>query len=46
MHGHSNIGITLDIYSHVLPDMQSEAVDALAAIFNKKDDNEDEDKDE
>src|SRR5205823_13145237 len=27
--GHSNIGITLDTYSHVLPDMQEEA--ALAA---------------
>jgi integrase len=36
--GHSNIGMTLDIYSHVLPDMQSEAVNALATIFNKKDD--------
>ena len=27
--GHSNIGITLDTYSHVLPDMQEDAVDAL-----------------
>ena len=27
--GHSNIGITLDTYSHVLPDMQEDAVSAL-----------------
>src|SRR5205823_1920834 len=26
--GHSNIGITLDTYSHVLPDMQEEAARA------------------
>jgi integrase len=28
MLGHSSISITLDIYSHVLPDMQEKAVDA------------------
>nr|WP_096231208.1 tyrosine-type recombinase/integrase [Thermoanaerobacterium sp. RBIITD] len=27
--GHANIGITLDIYSHVLPDMQEEATKKL-----------------
>ncbi len=34
--GHSNIGTTLDIYSHVLPDMQDEAVNALNIIFSKE----------
>jgi integrase len=29
MLGHSTISMTLDIYSHVLPDMQRDAVDAL-----------------
>ncbi|MHC1761451.1 MAG: tyrosine-type recombinase/integrase [Negativicutes bacterium] len=27
--GHSNIGITLDIYSHTLPSMRSEAADSI-----------------
>ena len=27
--GHGNVGITLDIYSHVTPDMQQDAVDKL-----------------
>ncbi len=31
--GHASIGITLDIYSHVLPSMQSEAADAIDRIF-------------
>jgi len=31
--GHCNIGMTLDIYSHVLPDMQDKAIDALNQIF-------------
>lgn len=30
--GHSNIGITLDTYSHVLPNMQREAAEALDAL--------------
>ena len=30
--GHANIGITLDTYSHVLPNMQREAADALDAL--------------
>lgn len=34
--GHSNIGMTLDVYSHVLPDMQDEAVEALNTIFYSK----------
>jgi integrase len=29
MLGHANIAITLDTYSHVLPDMQESAVRAL-----------------
>lgn len=33
MLGHSAISITLDTYSHVLPDMQREAVDALQRIL-------------
>lgn len=33
--GHSNVKITLDTYSHVLPNLQSEAVDKISkAIFN------------
>lgn len=31
--GHSQIGITLDTYSHVLPNMQKEAVEKLNAVF-------------
>jgi integrase len=31
--GHSSISITLDTYSHVLPNMQSEAVRAMEDIF-------------
>jgi integrase len=38
--GHSKIGITLDLYSHVLPNMQADAVavvdDALRAALNKR----------
>jgi len=30
--GHANIGVTLDTYSHVLPNMQREAADALDAL--------------
>jgi integrase len=33
MLGHSSISITLDTYSHVLPNMQSEAVRAMEDIF-------------
>jgi integrase len=33
MLGHSNIKITLDVYSHVLPNMQTQAVDAMHRLF-------------
>lgn len=33
--GHSKINVTLDIYSHVLPDMQRQASDEIAAILEK-----------
>ena len=32
--GHANIGITLDIYSHVLPTMQAEAARAIDEVFS------------
>ncbi|MBK5503256.1 integrase [Bacillus sp. TH12] len=31
--GHSNIKITLDIYSHVLPTMQEDAVNKIEEIL-------------
>ncbi|MGH7576705.1 MAG: tyrosine-type recombinase/integrase, partial [Longimicrobiales bacterium] len=31
--GHASVRITLDIYSHVLPDMQDTAVEAMEAMF-------------
>jgi hypothetical protein len=31
--GHSTVGITLDTYSHVLPDMQEEATAKLEAAL-------------
>ena len=38
--GHSKVGITLDLYSHVLPNMQAEAAavvdEALQAALNKR----------
>jgi len=38
--GHSSVGITLDLYSHVLPGMQAEAVSkvdaALQAAVDRK----------
>jgi integrase len=41
--GHSSVGITLDLYSHVLPGMQAEAVAkvdaALQAALNKRETN-------
>ena len=33
--GHSNIAITLDIYSHVVPAMQSDVVDRIKMICNE-----------
>ena len=32
--GHSKIGITLNLYSHVIPDMQDELADAVADVLN------------
>ena len=32
--GHANISVTLDIYSHVLPDMQEEAAAAMDDVFS------------
>ena len=32
--GHANIGITLDIYSHVLPNLQQNAVEQLSEIID------------
>jgi integrase len=34
MLGHSRINTTLDFYSHVLPNMQKEAVDLLGAMLS------------
>jgi len=33
--GHSSIQVTMDIYSSVLPGMQRESVDRLAAMMSK-----------
>jgi integrase len=33
--GHANIAITLDIYSHVLPDMQTEAAERIDGVLKK-----------
>jgi integrase len=34
MLGHANISVTLDTYSHVLPDMQEEAAAAMDDVFS------------
>jgi integrase len=34
--GHSSISITLDIYSHVLPNLQNEAVKAMDSFFEEE----------
>ena len=34
--GHSTVMITLDTYSHLLPDMQDTAVKALDGLFREK----------
>ena len=36
MLGHASVAITLDIYSHVSPDMQRQAVSALDALFARQ----------
>lgn len=33
--GHASIGITLDLYSHVLPDMQEDAADAIERALQR-----------
>jgi integrase len=33
--GHSQIALTLDTYSHVLPSMQEQALDRLGALLTK-----------
>jgi integrase len=33
--GHASIGITLDVYSHVMPTMSQVAADALEEVFGK-----------
>jgi len=37
--GHSNVSITLEIYSHVLPDLQRLAADAMNDVLDPADDN-------
>jgi integrase len=32
--GHSDVSMTLNIYAHVLPDMQQGAADRLAAVLH------------
>jgi integrase len=34
MLGHSSVAITLDLYSHVLPDMQQEAMEAMSRLLD------------
>src|SRR5262249_15529079 len=38
MLGHASVGITLDLYSHVLPNMQKEATEALDRLLVGKHD--------
>ena len=33
--GHSSIGITLDLYSHVIPSLQSDAAKAMDGLLGK-----------
>jgi integrase len=33
--GHASIGITIDLYSHVLPEMQGSAADAMDGVFDQ-----------
>jgi integrase len=34
--GHATVAITMDLYTHVLPDMQGDAADAMSRIVNLK----------
>lgn len=40
--GHTQISMTMDIYSHVLPDMQEDAINRLHDALSKQDDDQDE----
>jgi integrase len=33
--GHASVTITLDTYSHILPDMQEQAAEALHKVFTR-----------
>ena len=33
MLGHSTITLTMNVYSHVIPDLQREAADKMEAVF-------------
>jgi hypothetical protein len=33
MLGHATIALTLDTYSHIIPDIQNEAADKIDSIF-------------
>jgi integrase len=35
MLGHASVAITLDIYSHVIPDMQQDAAATMANLLNR-----------
>lgn len=39
--GHSEISMIMDIYSHVLPTMQKDAMDKLRDALKPRDDNDD-----
>jgi integrase len=34
--GHASVSITLDLYSHVLPDMQREPAEAMDRLFREE----------
>ena len=34
--GHSKVSMTMEVYAHVLPDMQQEAADLLGALLHEK----------
>lgn len=34
--GHSRVGITMDVYSHVMPDMQKDAADNFEKIMKQE----------
>jgi len=36
MLGHASVGITLDLYSHVLPDMQRDAAAAMDRLLRPR----------